>query len=186
MDWSWIKAKIEGVCGFWFMELASISPTKNDILSTGPAPPPALPGQIPARRMWPFGFRSIIPRGVECVTVSPMASQQRVIVGAESNSFGPTDLKEGEVAIYCKIKGVLLKFDVKGKITLDAAKGQDVQINGGKKMCARDGEDVQRNAQFAAWCARVQAGIVAGGGADPGLAPTIIANVKGGAKNVKV
>lgn len=98
-----IKAMISATVGFYFVDEASTSPTKDDYLRTHPAQPPARPGRIHARRMWPFGLRSIIPAGVEAVTVSPMGSQtQKVIVGAESNAFGPTDLAEGDTVVYSK------------------------------------------------------------------------------------
>lgn len=155
-----VKAMISATVGFYFVDEAATSPTKDDYLRTHPAQPPARMGRIHARRMWPFGLRSIIPAGVEAVTVSPMGSQtQKVIVGAESNAFGPTDLAEGDTVLYssahkegavCVIKAAasgkitinskgnaIIVLDENGKITIDSVAGQDVVVNGGTLKVAR-------------------------------------------------
>lgn len=161
-----VKAMISATVGFYFVDEAATSPTKDDYLRTHPAQPPAKVGRIHARRMWPFGLRSIIPAGVEAVTVSPMGSQtQKVIVGAESNAFGPTDLAEGDTVLYssahkegavCVVKAAasgkitinskgnaIIVLDENGKITITAAAGQDVVVNGGTLNVARKTDAVQ-------------------------------------------
>ena len=137
MEWlDRVKAMINATVGFYFVDEASTSPTRDDFLKTHPVPPPAQQGRIHARRMWPFGFRSIIPAGVECVTVSPMGSQtQKVILGAESNSYGPTDLQTGEVAIYNSVhaQGAVcwIKLDKDGHIIVIPKAGAKVKLGSG-------------------------------------------------------
>jgi hypothetical protein len=149
VDWdvkAWLEAKLQALCGFYFVDQASILPTKDDFLQTHPAQPPGVPGRLHARRMWPFGFRSIIPRGVEAVTVAPMGSQQKVIVGAESPSYGPTDLSVGDSAMYSSAhregQVCVTKHAATGKITIDSKSDQDVQVNGGTLKVARVSDDV--------------------------------------------
>ena len=94
--------------------------------------------QIPVRRLWPFGMRSRPPAGVEVVVVYPDGSPvSGVEVGAESSKYGPSDLEEGEAAVYCSAGGTIIKLDKDGNITIDAASGKDVIVNGGNAKVAR-------------------------------------------------
>jgi phage gp45-like len=53
-----------------------------------------------------------------------------VVVGAESSRYGPSDLKDGEVAVYNKVTGTIVKLDENGAVSITAAVGQLVTING--------------------------------------------------------
>lgn len=90
------------------------------------------------RRLWPFGIRSRPPVGVDAVVVHAFGgSTNGVMVGAESSVYGPSDLQEGEVAIYAKKADAMIKIDVDGKITIDSHSGANVVVNGGSKSVAR-------------------------------------------------
>jgi len=90
------------------------------------------------RRLWPFGIRSRPPVGCDAVVVHAFGgSTNGVMVGAESSVYGPSDLVEGEVAIYAKKAGAVIKIDVNGKVTIDAPNTTDVVVNGGTKKVAR-------------------------------------------------
>lgn len=152
MDWlDSVRAMINATVGFYFVDEAATSPTKDDYLKTHPVPPPARQGRIHARRMWPFGFRSIIPKGVECVTVSPMGSQtQKVIVGAESNAYGPTDLAEGDSVVYSKAhrEGVvcIVRVYADGQIRIETSEnGRHVVVKPGTAGKVKLGDDADAN-----------------------------------------
>jgi phage gp45-like len=112
--------------------------------------------QVPVRRMGPFGIRSRPPAGVEAFVIYLGGGATRgVMLGAESAKYGPSDLAEGEVAIYCIKAGTALKLDKdgaitatgqgasqiqidkNGKVTVTAAVGQDIILNGGTLKVAR-------------------------------------------------
>ena len=92
----------------------------------------------PVRLMQHFGFRSQPPNGSECVVAAMRGSAQNaVVIASENLGLGLTDLASGETVIYCKANGTTIKLDANGKITIDAAAGQDVVVNGGSQPVAR-------------------------------------------------
>jgi hypothetical protein len=82
------------------------------------------------RRVFPFGVRSRPPKGVHALWVRVGRSTNGVIVGAESDRYGPASLKDGEVAFYNKISGTLILLDENGKVSITAATGQVLELNG--------------------------------------------------------
>lgn len=83
------------------------------------------------RRVFPFGIRSLPPKGTWGVWIGKGGeSGDGVIVGAESSRFGPSDLADGEVAIYNKVNGCIIKLDQNGGIAITAAGGQLLTLNG--------------------------------------------------------
>lgn len=98
----WVMAKIQAAVGFYFVSKSTASgQSADDTVKTHPAQPPAKMGTLRVRRMWPFGIRSRVPEGVEAITVGPMGSEaQKVMIAAESATYGPGDLDDGETAIY--------------------------------------------------------------------------------------
>lgn len=89
------------------------------------------PYDFEGRRVFPFGLRSRPPSGTWGVWVGRGGeSGDGVIVGAESSRFGPNDLKDGEVAFYNKVTGTLIKLDENGAISITAAGGQLLTLNG--------------------------------------------------------
>lgn len=100
---------------------------------------------IPTRRLWPFGIRSRPPRGVDCVVVKANGgSNQGVMVGAESDAYGPEDLADGETAIYSKAFARALVADKDGntKIGSDTGNNKDVIVNGGTRVVVLDQDHV--------------------------------------------
>lgn len=95
--------------------------------------------QYQTRRIWPFGIRSRPPKGCDAVVVHVFGGASNgVMVGAESPEYGPDDLEDGEVAIYAKKSGAVIKIDKDGKVTIDAPNTTDVVVNGGTLKVARD------------------------------------------------
>ena len=104
---------------------------------TGPARNPAQGDKDVeglARRYQHFGFRSRAPKNSEVILLALRAgSANQVVIAEESFGHGPRveDLKDGEVAIYCKASGAVIKFDENGKISIAAAAGQNISIDAG-------------------------------------------------------
>jgi phage gp45-like len=89
------------------------------------------PYDFAGRRVFPFGIRSLPPSGTWGVWIGKGGrSGDGVIVGAESSRFGPGNLQDGEVAIYNKVNGCVIKLDQNGAVSINAASGQTVNING--------------------------------------------------------
>lgn len=103
MDWkAWVAAKLQSAIGFYFVDESTAGGASvNDTVRGLPAAPPAKTASLRVRRMWPFGIRSRVPTGVEAVTVGPGGSEtQKVMIAAESATYGPDNLNSGETAIY--------------------------------------------------------------------------------------
>lgn len=133
-DWkSWVMTKMQAAVGFYFVSKSTAGgASASDTVRGLPAAPPAQTGTLRVRRMWPFGIRSRVPEGVEAITVGPMGSEtQKVMIAAESATYGPGELQDGETAIY----NVVDKTDGSTicRIVLDAS-GHQVHIpkNGAK------------------------------------------------------
>lgn len=145
---AWIEAKLQALVGFYFVDESS--PNRDSFVETHPAQAPAQKGRLRARRMWPFGIRSLPPRGVEAITVGPMASQQKVIIAAESNAYGPTDLAEGDTALYSSahkedVVAILLIY-ADGNIRVQTSKANcHVVVKPGSSGKVKLGDDVDGN-----------------------------------------
>ncbi len=165
-DWkTWVMARLQSAVGFYFVSESAADGFAT--VKTHPAKPPARTGILNVRRMWPFGIKSRVPEGVPSITVGPMASEtQKIMIAAESQTYGPNDLEVGDTAIYsaadrldpnppgaqqyCRIVagkdgritihskgGATVVVDENGKITIDAVNNQDVVVNGGILKVAR-------------------------------------------------
>jgi phage gp45-like len=91
------------------------------------------PYDFSVRRLFPFGLRARPPSkaGVLGVRIGKGGrSGDGVVVGAESTRFGPSDLKEGEVALYNKVSGTVVKLDENGGATMTDAAGASVKLDG--------------------------------------------------------
>lgn len=96
--------------------------------------------QVPTRRMYPWGIRSVPPVGAECVAVSPDGSPQNaLLIGAESTTrtaqglrytYGPTDMQEGETVLYDK-SGSVIHLHADGSITVIPKAGAKVKLGAG-------------------------------------------------------
>jgi hypothetical protein len=104
--------------------------------------------------------RSAPVTGSECIVTAPRAGAvNATVVASDHLGYGPTDLAEGDSVVYSKAhhEGVtcivrvnangkitinsknngVIVLDENGKITIDAAAGQDVVVNGGTLKVAR-------------------------------------------------
>lgn len=150
----------------------------------------------PVRFLQSFGFRSrCVVSGGECVVVAPRAGATNAIALAADNlGHGPTDLQEGEVAVFCKVAGTVIKLTEDG-LSIAAASPKDVTVNGGTQPVARQGDAVQikpvvSGGALALWMSQVEAFINA---AAPGtvtpLSATFVASpgltIKDGAPHFK-
>ena len=87
--------------------------------------------QIPVRRLWPFGIRSRPPAGVQALVVNVNGgSTKGVMLGAESSGYGPSDLKDGETAIYSKALPYAVFADENGKVLIGASTGLQPAVRG--------------------------------------------------------
>lgn len=83
-----------------------------------------------ARRFQAWGVRSRPPKGVEAIVLRVGGGATNgVQVAHESGKYGPTNLNDGEVAIYCKASGTQIVLDQNGGITITGASGQNVNVN---------------------------------------------------------
>jgi len=83
-----------------------------------------------ARRMQHFGFRSLPPSGVAAIRLGNIgAASNSVIIAEESSRFGPSDLKDGEVAIYNKVTGCVIKMDQNGAVSVTGAPNQNITVS---------------------------------------------------------
>ncbi len=156
---------------------------------------------LPARRMGPFGLRWVHPKDCEGLAINVGGRLQLVLLAAESEKYGPTDLEGGEVALYDQAgstivldkdgaititskSGATVVLNAAGKITIDAKAGQDVQVNGGTLKVARETDPVDPHGTMSSWIAAVQAVAAAAAPAlmlPPPVAPTQFGNIRTGA-----
>ena len=141
MTWSEIRDFVYQAVGWVvsYSRVAKSSAGGNDDEVEGRSEPDEPSYQIPVRRLWPFGLRSRPPAGVEAVIVLVNGGATRaVMVGAESAKYGPSDLAEGEAALYGATAAVI-RIWTDGRITIDGD-GADVVVNGGGAKVHRVGD----------------------------------------------
>ena len=199
MTWQDIRAYVEGRIG-----AVALYVRTSGASATGQKDQVTLLGQegkrvaMPARRMGPFGLRWVHPKDCEGLAINVGGRLQLVLIAAESESYGPTDLEGGEVALYDQAgstivldkdgaititskSGAVVAMNAAGKITIDAKAGQDVQVNGGTLKVARETDPVDPHGSMSAWIAAVQticAALAATAGAPAPVAPTNFGNIR--------
>lgn len=95
------------------------------------------------RRVQHFGFRSRPPANVWAVRVAVTGgAANNVTVGEDSTRYGPSDLDDGEVALYNRVAGVELRLDAGGNINIRSAAGKLVNLQGGDRGVARANDSV--------------------------------------------
>jgi phage gp45-like len=120
------------------------------------------------KRMQHFGFRSRPPKDVWAIRIGiGGGSTNNATVAEESDQYGPSDLEDGEVAIYNKVTGTEIRFDENG----------DVIVNGGTKKIARVDDTAKAAAAMKTWMGQVETGITGGGGVAPSPAASTFADV---------
>ena len=92
------------------------------------------------RLMQWFGFRSSpVVAGGEAIVVAPRGgATNAVAVVVDNLKYGPTDLKEGETAMYDKAGNVIRQSQDGTKV--DAATSKDIVLNAGSHSVARVGD----------------------------------------------
>ena len=89
------------------------------------------------RRFQHAGFRSRPPSQSQAVCLLLEGGATKVVVVAEDDGVS-VSIEEGESAHYSSAEPTcIIKCSKVGKITIDAATGQDVQVNGGTHKVAR-------------------------------------------------
>lgn len=100
--------------------------------------------QRAARRVSPWGISGRPVPGVLGAVVKALGGYLGgMIVGIATDQYGPQDLKPGETCIWNKVNGTRIVLDENGKMTIDAAPGQDVVVNGGTLRVARKTDPVK-------------------------------------------
>lgn len=98
------------------------------------------------KRMQHFGFRSRPPKDTWAVFLGVGGgATNKASVAEDSDKYGPSDLDDGEVALYNKVSGALIKIDKDGNIaitaganvTITAAANKNVVLNSGELKNAR-------------------------------------------------
>jgi phage gp45-like len=81
-----------------------------------------------AQRLQHFGLRSLPPAGTWCVRIGASGSSTNSLIVAEDpvDRYGPQDLEDGEVAIYNKVTGCIIKLDKDGNVEITAAAGKNI------------------------------------------------------------
>lgn len=117
----------------WTLSAASSALGDKDEVQTGDDDqngPDNKPGQRPVRRIEPWGHRGRAPKNVRTLWLR-LGSSNVLFLGIASNGgYGPTDLEDGETALYSVEveRGVHLTKD--GDNKLASKSGKTVQVNG--------------------------------------------------------
>ncbi len=160
MEKSWVR----------FTRVAATTPNGGADRVEGRAGPK--PYGIDVRRLWPFGLRSRPPAGCDAAVVhNNGGASSGMMVGAESDRYGPGDLDEGEAALYCAVEGVGIRLNTDGDvlITSDAGNGKIVQVNGSAHAVAREADPVRITSPgaLATWMGQVESALSGLGGVVP-------------------
>jgi phage gp45-like len=95
------------------------------------------------RRLQHFGFRSRPPKDVWVLRVAATGgATNNATVAEDSTRYGPSDLGDGEVALYNSVRGLEVRFDSDGNIKLQSASGKLVSLQGGDRGVAREQDSV--------------------------------------------
>lgn len=107
-----------------------------------------------------FGFRSQPVAGSEIIVGAPRAcGTNAVALGTDNLSRGPSDLAEGECAIYSSADKLesgtqalcRVRLGADGRIRIDSKTGQDVVVNQGTKTVVVNGDTVSQGAALKTW-----------------------------------
>lgn len=136
------------------------------------------------RRMQHFGFRSRPLKDVWTLRVAATGGPtNNVTVAEDSRRYGPSDLQDGEVALFNSVAGVEVRLDHDGNINAQSAAGKVVSLQGGDRGVARLNDDVDCGTLVftpnAGTTAAVLSYIPPGGTVTPPTPPTINIPLKG-------
>ena len=95
------------------------------------------------RRLQHFGFRSRPPKDVWVLRVAASnGATNNATIAEDSTRYGPSDLGDGEVALYNSVSGLEVRFDADGNVKLQSASGKLVSLQGGDRGVARERDSV--------------------------------------------
>jgi phage gp45-like len=159
----------------WTLSAKSSAVGDDDEVETGDGDD----SQRPVRRIEPFGVRSRPPSKVRTLQLRLGSSTTLFLGVASTNGYGPTDLDDGDTALYNAHAAEV------------RCKGDDVVVNGGTKKVARVDDTAKAGTLMATWMTQVETAlnILAGGSVTP-LSPTFVttpgvAVISSGANNFK-
>lgn len=98
-------------------------------------------GNYPLLRIEPFGFFGIPFPNQPCMVLTRYGDNGFVLPLGNAR-YKPGELKRGEVGLYCGKSQTTIRLKPDGTITIDAAPGQDVVVNGGTQAVARVDDSV--------------------------------------------
>lgn len=107
-------------------------------------------------RIQPFGFNSVPPTKLRSLSLKLGASNIFFIGIGPQKAYGPTDLEEGEVALYSKVANVRVKLTKDGDVLINAEGTRDIILNGGTKKVARIDDTAKADTLMAAWMGQVE------------------------------
>lgn len=87
-------------------------------------------GDLGTRRMFPWGFDSRPPAGTEALVLSVGGGTSNAVLVANARDANAPDLDDGEVAIWNKATGAVIKIDKYGNITITTATGKAITVDG--------------------------------------------------------
>jgi phage gp45-like len=117
---------------------------------------------LDARRVGRFGLRSRPPKGIWAVWLAVGAgSTNGVVVAEDSTRYGPSDLEDGEVALYNSVAGVEIRLDKDGNVNIRSADHKLVKLQGGDKGIARLDDTIDRNGAMQTWMSDVETKLTA-------------------------
>jgi hypothetical protein len=86
--------------------------------------------QRPVSRLEPFGLRYRAPSKLRSFSLR-IGSSNVVFLGIQpSKGYGPTDLQDGEVALYCSAAGALVRLDKDGNVIVTPSAGKEIRLGG--------------------------------------------------------
>lgn len=89
------------------------------------------PYDYEVRRLQHFGLRSRPPKDVWTLRVAATAgSTNNVTVAEDSTRYGPSDLDDGEVAVYCKVQNVIIRLFSDGSVEVTDKAGSQLLLDG--------------------------------------------------------
>ncbi len=84
------------------------------------------------RRIEPWGVRCRPPSGIRGAIIKALGgASSGLLVGVSTTRYGPSDLEEGEVALYSIGSGAVIKINKDGAVTVTASSGQTVAVDAG-------------------------------------------------------
>ncbi len=151
-----IDRRINGLFG-WTLTSNASAMGDSDQVQTGDEPVDGKQTQRPVRRIEQFGLRSRPPAKIRSLWLRLGSSNVLFLGIAPTKGYGPTDLADGETAVYSKAVEKGMHLDTDGNNNINAASSKDVVVNGGTKKVARVDDLVIAGTSMAAWISAISA-----------------------------